>query len=281
LDLIFRLLSDSPITGANLLSLLFLGLARILPLFIYVPFLGANKLPTQVKVGFSLCIWAILFPKLLTSSTSPVGFDLWLVLLMAKEFLVGMVIGFLAAIPFQIITTSGMLIDNQRGTGSMAMQDPTQGTQSSSIGIMFNFVLIALFFSVGGPTAFIQAFVDSYDLIPPDGFLNFGFFQMNPFWVVVLQLFGKLLSLALQLAAPPFLAMLMTDLFLGIVNRLAPQVQISFLGMSLKSLVACLVLYVGWTLMARTALAETQVWMGTIPRIVKLMEQASSAPSGL
>jgi type III secretion protein SpaR/YscT/HrcT len=271
LDLTLQLLTNSPFSMETLICLLFLGLARIFPLFIYAPFLGANLLPTQVKVGFALTIWAILLPKLMTTTHVVLTIGPLFLILMVKEFFVGMIMGFLAGIPFMVVNTSGMLIDNQRGTGAMAMRDPTQGTQASPIGMLYNYVLIALFFSVGGPTSFIQAFIDSYDLIPADGPLNPSFFQLNTFWMTILSLFGRIMALGLQLAAPPFLAMLMTDLFLGIVNRLAPQVQISFLGMSLKSLVACVVLFFGWTVIMNTALLETRNWMGTIPALIRTL----------
>jgi type III secretion protein T len=276
-DIALRLVYDTPLTWINLLSLLFLGLARIFPLFVYAPFLGANILPNQVKVAFSLCLWAIILPKLLATTQTPLTLSPLLLVLVAKEFLVGMVIGFLAAVPFQVANTSGMLIDNQRGTGAMAMRDPTAGTQASPIGGFYNQILIVLFYAAGGPIAFLSGFFDSYNLIPADGFLNVAFFQFNPFWKAILQLFGQIITLALQLAAPPFLAMLMTDLFLGIVNRLAPQVQISFLGMSLKSLVACVLLFFGWTLIINTTLAETQHWMGMIPRLLQLMAASPSS----
>ena len=54
--------------------------------------------------------------------------------------------------------------------------------------------------------------------------------------------------LSTQLAAPALIMILMTDFFLGIANRLAPQVQITFLGMPLKSLLALTIVFFGWTL---------------------------------
>jgi len=57
---------------------------------------------------------------------------------------------------------------------------------------------------------------------------------------------SKVFAVGIQLAAPSILAILMTEMFLGIANRLAPQVQIVFLGMSLKSLVGLAVLCAAW-----------------------------------
>lgn len=261
MDLIARMVLDAALTPMQLLAIFVLGVARVLPLMLYVPFLGANLLPSQVKMGFSVCLVAFLLPKLLATSSDLPGFNFWLLVLALKEFFVGMIIGYVTSLPFQVVTTSGMLIDNQRGTGAMSIRDPTQGTQASPTGMLYNYVLISLYLTAGGMAAFLTALVDSYDLIAPDHFLPAVFFSMNAFWQIILSLFNRVMSLALQLAAPPFLAMLMTDLFLGIVNRLAPQVQIAFLGMSLKSLVAVTVLFFGWRLIMSTTLLETNNWL--------------------
>jgi type III secretion protein T len=53
-------------------------------------------------------------------------------------------------------------------------------------------------------------------------------------------------DLSLKLAAPALVAILMAEMFLGIANRLAPQVQIAFLGMPLKSFLGLLLLFFGW-----------------------------------
>jgi len=272
MDLIGRMVLDAALSPMQLLAIFALGMARVLPLFLYIPFLGANLLPSQVKMGFAVCLVALILPKLLASSASLPGFDFWLLVLALKEFFIGMVMGYVASLPFQVVTTAGMLIDNQRGTGSMSIRDPTQGTQVSPTGMLYNYVLISLYLTAGGMMAFLTALVDSYDLIAPDRFLPASFFTMNAFWHTILSLFNRVMSLALQLAAPPFLAMLMTDLFLGIVNRLAPQVQIAFLGMSLKSLVAVTVLFLGWRIIMSTTLLETNTWLQGVPLLLQSLK---------
>jgi type III secretory pathway component EscT len=88
--------------------------------------------------------------------------------------------------------------------------------------------------------------------------------------MMICSLFGRVIEMGVQLAAPPFVAILMTDLFLGIINRLAPQVQIAFLGLSLKSLVACIVLFFGWIVIMKTTLAEAQHWMGLVYSMMQM-----------
>ena len=61
---------------------------------------------------------------------------------------------------------------------------------------------------------------------------------------------------------------LMTDVFLGIANRLAPQVQITFLGMPLKSLLALTIVTLGLKLFTDQLVIETYDWLQLVKRAV-------------
>ena len=50
----------------------------------------------------------------------------------------------------------------------------------------------------------------------------------------------------------------MAESFLGIANRLAPQVQIAFLGLALKSLLGLILLWAGWAFITKQ-MAQTAV----------------------
>jgi len=60
----------------------------------------------------------------------------------------------------------------------------------------------------------------------------------------------------------------MTDFFLGIANRLAPQVQITFLGMPLKSLLALAIIFFGWQLLTQQMVTETYIWINYLYTVV-------------
>ena len=79
-----------------------------------------------------------------------------------------------------------------------------------------------------------------------------------------------------QLAAPALIMILMTDFFLGIANRLAPQVQITFLGMPLKSLLALVIVFFGWTLFMHEIVAQGYKALNYIVYLVKQMQPAVS-----
>lgn len=254
------------------LSLLFLFLARILPIISLSPFFGSRVLPHPVKVTFGLTLFAVFLPQLITVTKTPLQYDAFTLLLLVKELFVGLVLGFIVGIPFMIVQNAGIIIDHQRGGASLMVNDPTVQNQSSPLGTLFNMVLIYLFYWLDGPFLFLNAIVTSYDVIPPDQLINTEFFVKNsPFWEMMIQLFNKFMVISMQMAAPGLLAILMTDVFLGIANRLAPQVQITFLGMPLKSLLALTVVCIGWRLFSEEMVRQVYKWLEAVKEALLMM----------
>jgi type III secretion protein T len=243
-------------------SLAFLFLGRMLPIISLSPFFGSRVLPHPVKVTFAISLFAIFFPQLAAVTKTPLGFNFMLILYMIKELLIGLLMGFMISIPFIVVQTTGMVIDHQRGGSSLMVNDPTIQNQSSPLGTIFNFLLIYLFFIIDGPFQVIDAISLSYEVIPPDQFLSAHFFSTeSQFWIDVMHILGRVMILSTQLAAPALIVILMTDVFLGIANRLAPQVQITFLGMPLKSLLALAIIFFGWQLFISQLVEETFIWI--------------------
>ena len=234
-------------TPESFLSLFLLGLARLFPIIQMSPFFGSRTLPQPVKVGFAVSLFAIFLPTLLINIEGPVYFNMKLLFMAFKELFIGFAIGWIMSSPFSIVQTVGMIIDHQRGGASLNVNDPTIQSQSSPIGTLYNLVLIFVFYYIDGPFYFMEAINTSYEILPPDTFLSQAFFtRASDFWDIQIKLLNKIMVVATQLVAPPLITILMTDMFLGIANRLAPQVQITFLGLPLKSLLAFTVMWLGW-----------------------------------
>jgi type III secretion protein SpaR/YscT/HrcT len=258
------------------LSLFFLFMARFLPIIALAPFFGAKILPHPVKVSFAICMFVIFLPRLVSLITTPLNYNIPLIFLFFKEIFIGIAMGFLISMPFTIVSSAGILIDHQRGGASLMVNDPTVQNQSSPLGTLFNYVAIYLFFYIDGPFLFIDAILNSYDLVPPDAYLNRAIFHPSaPFYDMMMKLFQKVMVISIQLSAPALLSILMTDVFLGIANRLAPQVQITFLGMPLKSLLALVVVCLGWKLFGQEIVNQSRLWLSTTNEMVLLLNPGS------
>jgi len=251
------------------LTLLFLFFGRILPIIALSPFFGARILPHPVKITFAITLFIIFIPHLLLVTKTPLSFNMFSILLLMKEIFIGFILGFIMSFPFVIVQSAGILIDHQRGGASLMINDPTIQNQSSPLGTLFNMVLIFIFFLIDGPFLFIDAIITSYEVIPPDRFINPVFFERtSSFWDMQIELLNTAMKVAVRLASPALLAILMTDVFLGIANRLAQQVQITFLGLPLKSLLGLTVVCIGWKLFTEQMVHESYYWLHAVEKVL-------------
>jgi len=239
-------LSVPGMTPISLLAIAILGLLRIAPIVSVAPFLG-SKLPGAAKMGLAMVLTIVLLPQMIASSKLNLSFNVAFIGYSLKELLIGSIFATLASIPFYIVQATGVLIDFQRGSSAMQTTDPMLQSQVSPIGVLYNYVLVVIFFTIGGHIYFVDMLMQSFVIVPVDGFMAESFFSANtPFWMMMMQLLHQFALLTIQFSAPALVAILMADLFLGIANRLAPNVQIAFLGMSIKSLLGLILLWASW-----------------------------------
>jgi len=253
-----------------IITLMFLFFGRILPIIALVPVFGGRLMPRPAKVAFAISLFAIFLPQLISITKTPLTFNISMAGLMLKEVFIGALIGFFISIPFSIVQNCGILIDHQRGGSSLMVNDPSMQNQSSPLGLLYNYMLIYLFFSIDGPFLILEMISNSYQAVPPDVMLNPAIFSPeSPILSYAIRIVGNVMIFSTQLAAPALIMVLMTDFFLGIANRLAPQVQITFLGMPLKSLLALTIVFFGWDLFTHEIVLVTQRAMGYLTFVIQ------------
>lgn len=263
-------LSFSQIDPITVLSVFFLSLARLVPIMFLAPFFGAKTVPAAARMMFSVAIVAMIFPQILFSIKNPIPMDIVFIGYFIKEVGIGFVLATLVTIPFYVAQSSGSLVDHMRGAQSLQVSDPTTSGRTGPMGLFYNYVLITIFLFISGPFIFIDALSKSFNLIPVDKFFNPAFFTMNiPLWKLIVGLFSYILSMSIQLAAPPLIGILMAEMFLGIANRLAPQVQIVFLGISLKSWLGLALLAAAWYYIMQQLGIEAEKWLQIVDSAIK------------
>lgn len=167
------------------------------------------------------------------------GLASFIFLILAKELVVGMLIGFASGIVFWIAEGTGFFIDNQRGSSMAEMFDPMSGGSSSPFGVLLTKITGALFFLGGGFAAFLSVIYESYVIWPV-----FDYFpSMNSgFPVAVLGILDSIMGMVVTFAAPIILAMFLAEFGLGLMNRFSPQLNVFFLAMPVKSGIASLLI---------------------------------------
>lgn len=234
---------DAPVTYVDLKSwLLALALSqpRILAMFIALPLFNAQLVPGLLRFGaagaFGLLTVPLVHAQLGGADLASPG--VW-ALLVAKEAFIGFVLGFLAAIPFWTFEAVGFLIDNQRGASIASTLNPLTGNDSSPMGILMNQAFIVFFLVSGGFGLLLGGLYDSFRLWSVIDWTP----HLRPDSVpLMLEQLDRLVRMALLLAAPAMVAMFLAELGLALVSRFAPQLQVFFVAMPVKSGLAVLIL---------------------------------------
>lgn len=163
------------------------------------------------------------------------------------EALIGFLLGFFAAIPFWIAENVGNFIDNQRGATMGEVYSPLSGAQVSTTGIFFTQIVSTIFFVGGIVLVFLGAIYASYELFPVFGpFKGFSVGADS----LALETLDGMMKTTFIIASPIILLMFLATIGLGFVNRTAPQLNVFFLSMPIKSAlgVAMLIIYLQFIL---------------------------------
>lgn len=269
----YQLLLEKPFLT---FALFFLAVIRMTPIVVVAPFLGGKLLPPVAKVIMCVSIVVIILPFLVVNTQhKTMLFDSFFIALAIKEIFIGIILSFLISVPFWIAQAAGTIIDHQRGASSLMVSDPSMGTQVSPIGLFYNYSLMILFYAWGGVHKFFEIILHSYKVVRPDEFISASFFGSKALFITTMVGVGsKIFGLAVQFAAPALLAILMADMFLGIANRMAPQVQITFLGMPLKSWLGILLLLTSLSVVWGVLSEFSQEWLDFIEKMVNAMQPA-------
>jgi type III secretion protein T len=232
---------------AGQVILFFVGCVRLLIFFFLVPFLSGEAVPGQLRFSLSALLAFFVYPAFagLHPPEAGASFFLWLLCVLGKEMLVGFLLAYTASVVFWAMLSVGFIIDNQRGAGMAQAADPASGESTSLFGSFLHQATIYIFFSSGAFLQMLLLLLSSYGVCPPGFELAAGAGEGIPFFL--LAQFSRLMVMAVLFSAPIMLVCLLSDVSLGIVNRISPQLNVFFLSMPIKSALGLLMimLYMG------------------------------------
>jgi len=222
----------------NQLGLLLLIFARISGIFSSAPIFGARNVPVIAKAGLSLLMSYILLPLLMQTNLAIPDALLAYVLVAIMEFLVGLIMGYACSFIFYGIQMAGVLLDTQIGFGIVNVLDPQFGQQVPLVGNFKYILAIIVFLASNSHHLFLSAIVYSFKSIP----VTRGIFSPELASNIIVDMVTSIFVIAIKISLPVLVAILLTDVALGILARTMPQMNIFMVGMPGKILVGIFIL---------------------------------------
>jgi flagellar biosynthesis protein FliR len=234
----------------NWFLLLFgLAMARMLAAIMLAPFLGGQAVPGQIKVGLAVVMTAILTPYLVAQPPPQEMNAVLAIALLAKEVMIGTLIGIASQLIFFAIQMSGIIIDTQRGMNQMTFVAPQLPGNSSVLAVFELQASITLFLTLNGHLFFLRAMFESFQQLPVLAFPHIAG-GASGIAVEIMQISADTFEVAMQIAAPVLLTLFLIDVSFGAIARIASQVHVHNESQPVKAYagLAVLLLSIGFTM---------------------------------
>ena len=205
---------------------------RVTAIVSVTPLFGNNAVPVRVKAAISFFLSIIMINTVDYTAVSYVGTIGYSVLVM-KEAITGLVIGIGSGFCLYILNYSGHFIDMELGL-SMAMEfDPTSNLQSTITANFLSHLFIIMFLMSDMHYFIIDALNESIGGANIDAGL----------YHIIVKYIVDYFVIALRIALPIFACVFVINIILGILAKVAPQMNMFVIGMQLKIFVGLFILY--------------------------------------
>jgi flagellar biosynthetic protein FliR len=200
---------------------------RVLAVLATSPVLGLKSIPTQAKLGLGLFTALILVPVVGKDGLPP-GVDVtWTAI--ASELLVGALAGFASTLAYSAIAFGASLLDFQAGFSMASLYDATFGNQGALLERFYSAIAALLFFQTDAHHLVIQSIAQMFKIVPLG---TFTLSKINP--ELLAQIAAGSFVLAIELVFPVMVALMLTEMALGVLAKVAPQFGIFQVGMQIK-----------------------------------------------
>lgn len=208
-------------------------------MFVYViPFFSLNAVPRRYRVVLSVMISVVLYgvlPRQEIVYNTVYGYAL----IVAKEFVTGILIGMGVNLCSAILALTGAIADMEVGFSMVMLLDPATKQQTTITSTLYQNLIMLILVITGMYQYIIGALAESYELIPVHGAVLDAGKLMN----VAIRFMGEYISIGFRICLPIFAAILMLNAVLGILAKVSPQMNMFAVGLQLKIFVGLGVIF--------------------------------------
>lgn len=209
-------------------------------MFVYIaPFFSMSSTPRNVRVILSIFISFLLYKTLTPAQAIVTDSLVELSFIVIKEAVVGLLIGFAANICTSILSFAGQVADMETGLSMVQILDPATRQTTSITGGIYTYSFNMMMLCTGLYAYLLGALKDTYTLIP----INGAVFRADSLLQSMIIFMGDYIAIGFRIVLPIFAAVLMLNAILGIIAKVAPQMNMFSIGIQLKIVVGLGILF--------------------------------------
>ena len=227
------------------LEVYLLIVVRIMSFIFVCPFFGGRQTPNIVKVGYGLLLSILLYgavPFYPPDYNTVAGYTV----IVLKEAMVGLLIGFAVTMCQQITAFAGSVVDMQIGLSMVSMMDPATSQQVTITGSLYSQYLTLALIITGMYQYILKALVDSFTLIPINGAVIHSDRMLN----VMLAFMKNYIVIGFRICLPIFIITFITNVILGVLAKVSPQMNMFSVGIQIKIVVGLVIMFITVTMLS-------------------------------
>ncbi|MBQ7616359.1 MAG: flagellar biosynthetic protein FliR [Butyrivibrio sp.] len=230
------------------LEVYLLIVVRIMSFIFVCPFFGGTQTPNLVKTGYGLLLSILLYgavPFVPPNYNTVAGYTV----IVLKEVMVGLLIGLSVTLCQQIASFAGAVVDMQIGLSMVSMMDPATSQQVTITGSLYSQYLTIALILTGMYQYILSALADSFKIIPINGAV------INPdkMLQVLLNFMKDYTVIGFRICLPIFIITFITNVILGILAKVSPQMNMFSVGIQIKIIVGLIIMVITVTMLKDAA----------------------------
>lgn len=207
--------------------------------FIFVaPFFSMDNTPRRVRIGLGIFIAYLVFVSL---DHNEVVYDSLLeyAVIVMKEAVTGFLIGWGAQLCTTIAAFAGNISDMEVGLTMVSLMDPATKQSATFTGVYYQYMFSLMLIITGMYEYILQALIDTFTLIP----INGAVFDMDSLLASMLTFMGDYVVIGFRICMPVFCVILLLNCILGILAKVAPQMNMFAVGIQMKVLTGLCIMF--------------------------------------
>jgi flagellar biosynthetic protein FliR len=183
-----------------------------------LPFFASKAFPAQFKIGLAVSLALVLTPIV-----KPMMVTQNILIVIAKEVILGMLLGLSVRTIFMAVNMAGQLMSYSMGMSMATVYDPEYG-QSAEISRLFGIIIMLIFFALDVHHELIYLFARSFEILP------IGEINISNMLQLGINSGSMVFIMAIKIASPIMVGMAVASLLFGYMYKAAPQINIFFVS---------------------------------------------------
>ena len=215
-----------------------LVLIRITSFVIGAPFFGYQTIPMKIRLSIGMILSLVAFQTVPVVELHYVGV-LGFSVLVLKEMMVGLILGFMCNMCTYIISFAGQLMDMEMGLSMASTFDPLTNIQASISGNMYLYLVMLMMLISNLHYKIVQAILDTFTYFNVGQAVFDGNLQET-----AIEFIANFFLVGFRIVLPIFACMLVINVVLGVLSRAIPQMNMFVVGIQIKVLVGIVLLLI-------------------------------------